>query len=489
MIEFENVSFSYTGQEHGGLHDINLKISDGECVLFCGRSGCGKTTITRLVNGLIPQFYQGELHGRVLVDGQEISNIPMYQIAAKVGSVFQNPRTQFFNVDTDSEIAFGIENEARPPQELIERVEQTADDLRIQKLRNRNIFELSGGEKQKIAFASVYAMNPQIYLLDEPSSNLDVATIADLKQVVAKWKAMGKTVIVAEHRLYYLMDIADRVIYLKNGRIEQDMSAAAFGRLGVEQLQSMGLRSLHPANFSKVPATSLGSGSIEIRNFLFSYGKMEAMNIPQLSVPQGAIVGILGDNGAGKTTFAKCLCGLEKSAKGTLQIGQETLGAKQRIKKCYMVMQDVNHQLFTESVSDEILLSMQGEDEQVDKKQTEEILKSLNLLEYQELHPMSLSGGQKQRVAIGSAIASDKEILVFDEPTSGLDYHHMLEVADNLQRLSDMGKTLFIITHDPELIAKCCNYFVFIEHGKTVWSGGWTDGNKKRIADFFSFAV
>ena len=109
-------------------------------------------------------------------------------------------------------------------------------------------------------------------------------------------------------------------------------------------------------------------------------------------------------------------------------------------------------------------------------------------MEYQELHPMSLSGGQKQRVAIGSAIASDKEILVFDEPTSGLDYHHMLEVADNLQRLSDMGKTLFIITHDPELIAKCCNYFVFIEHGKTVWSGGWTDGNKKRIADFFSFA-
>ena len=164
------------------------------------------------------------------------------------------------------------------------------------------------------------------------------------------------------------------------------------------------------------------------------------------------------------------------------------MGAKQRIKKCYMVMQDVNHQLFTESVSDEIMLSMQGQDEQTDKNQTEEILSSLNLLEYKELHPMSLSGGQKQRVAIGSAIASDKEILVFDEPTSGLDYHHMLEVADNLQRLSDMGKTLFIITHDPELIAKCCNYFVFIEHGKTVWSGRWTEDNKKRIAEFFSFA-
>ena len=150
MIEFENVSFSYTGQEHGGLHDINLKISDGECVLFCGRSGCGKTTITRLVNGLIPQFYQGELHGRVLVDGQEISNIPMYQIAAKVGSVFQNPRTQFFNVDTDSEIAFGIENEARPPKKLAERVEQTTEDLRMkQKKENSMALLLHWAGEQK----------------------------------------------------------------------------------------------------------------------------------------------------------------------------------------------------------------------------------------------------------------------------------------------------------------------------------------------------
>ena len=136
MIEFENVSFSYEGQKHDSLHGISLKIADGECVLFCGRSGCGKTTVTRLVNGLIPQFYQGELQGRVLVDGQEISDLPMYQIAAKVGSVFQNPRTQFFNVDTDSEIAFGIENEARPVKELEERVEQTTKDLHIEKLRN-----------------------------------------------------------------------------------------------------------------------------------------------------------------------------------------------------------------------------------------------------------------------------------------------------------------------------------------------------------------
>ena len=169
-----------------------------------------------------------------------------------------------------------------------------------------------------------------------------------------------------------------------------------------------------------------------------------------------------------------------------MQIGGDNLNAKQRIHKCYMVMQDVNHQLFTESVEDEILLSLPGENEYADKQQAEKILENLNLLQFSNLHPMSLSGGQKQRVAIGSAIASDKEVLVFDEPTSGLDYHHMIEVATNLIALSKMGKTLFIITHDPELIAQCCNYFMFIEHGKIKWSGGWTADNRQRLHNFFS---
>lgn len=222
MIELQHVSFSYPDSTDGGLRDVTLTIPDGQCVLLCGRSGCSKTTLTRLINGLIPQFFPGELTGRVLLDGEDVSRLPLYRIAERVGSVFQNPRTQFFNVDADSEIAFGLENEAVPQTQMTHRVAETAQALRIEDLLGRSIFALSGGEKQKIAFASVYAMNPSVYLLDEPSSNLDMASIDALREHLRLIKAQGKTVIVAEHRLYYLLDVADRVIYLEDGRVAGD---------------------------------------------------------------------------------------------------------------------------------------------------------------------------------------------------------------------------------------------------------------------------
>lgn len=196
-------------------------------------------------------------------------------------------------------------------------------------------------------------------------------------------------------------------------------------------------------------------------------------------------MGIVGGNGAGKTTFARCLCGLQKKAKGVLAWNGKSYNAKQRLKLCYLVMQDVNHQLFTESIREEILLSIEHEKEEHRQLLADEIITSMDLSEVSGVHPLSLSGGQKQRVAIGSAIASGKEIMVFDEPTSGLDYHHMLEVANSLTRLSAMGKTLFIITHDPELLAEGCNYFVFIENGGVAWSGPYTTQNERLIQDFF----
>ena len=350
------------------------------------------------------------------------------------------------------------------------------------------MFALSGGEKQKIACASADAIRPDIFVLDEPSSNLDIATIEDLIGVIQHWQSEKKTVIVAEHRLYYLVPYADRIIYMKHGSIVREFTGAEFQKLSPDELRGMGLRALDPFHLPPVASPKPSAPQLNIRGFQFSYEKHGPLNvdIPDLTLPQGEIIGIIGNNGAGKSTFARCLCGLDKKAKGMLEMDGASYDAKQRRHISYMVMQDVNHQLFTEDVLDELLLSMGGEDEKADTARAKEILNSLDLLDKVKLHPMSLSGGEKQRVAIGSAIASDKKILIFDEPTSGLDYRHMLEVSDNLNRLKEMGKSLFLITHDPELIYKCCTYLLFIQGSKVLWHRPMDGEAVKLLRAFFS---
>ena len=193
MIEFKDVSFQYEqGSSKGKIENINLTIHDGEVVLICGESGCGKTTLTRLINGLIPHYYEGTLSGQTIVEGIDVKNVSLYALSGVVGSVFQNPRTQFFTVDTTSEIAFGCENLAIDADEINLRIEKTAGALKIENLLNRSLFALSGGEKQKIACASVSAMEPDIFVLDEPSSNLDMKSIRELKNVLREWKIQGE---------------------------------------------------------------------------------------------------------------------------------------------------------------------------------------------------------------------------------------------------------------------------------------------------------
>lgn len=477
MIVFENVGFKYKGSDdtnkYKNLSDINLKILKGEVVLLCGKSGCGKTTITRLINGLIPNFYDGKVEGKIRIAGNNIEGLDLDIISKSVGSVFQNPRSQFFNVDTIDELAFGCENRGMPSKQIYERLNNIIKPLNLEHLLNRNIFELSGGEKQRIACGSVGALLPEVLVLDEPSSNLDINSMRELKNIIGKWKAMGKTIVIAEHRLHYLMDVADRIIYMEDGIIKKDVNIDEFKLIESKELHSLGLRQSN-GNSLSYKEKFVGTESIVLNNFYMKYGKRCVLNINDMKIFRGSVIAILGDNGAGKTTFANHLCGLVKKSSGNMENTCGKYYAKQRSKQFFMVMQDVNHQLFTESVEEEINLSLMCQrrlkkDKNNKKKCIENLLENLNLREYYKCHPMSLSGGQKQRVAIACALASEREFLVFDEPTSGLDYHHMMEVSKLLKKLSKMKKTIFIVTHDPELVSNTCDHVCFLKNGELDW--------------------
>lgn len=483
MIKIDHISFSY-GEENentGGVRDIDLNIEDGQFVVLCGESGCGKTTITRLINGLIPHYYEGQMAGEVWVNGEKVSEQPLYDTAAVVGSVFQNPRSQFFNVDTTSEITFGCENPGQPEKDIRERFAKTVRDFRLEKLMDRNIFHLSGGEKQKIACAGVSIMEPDVLVMDEPSSNLDAASILDLRKILAFWKSQGKTIIVSEHRLYYLRGLADRFIYLAEGQVSRDYSAAEFEQLTEQQRSNMGLRTFALERLLPPVLPQQEKTALALHNFRFAYkNEPETLHIIDCEIPTNRIVGIIGNNGAGKSTFSRCFCGLEKRC-GEIVWNGRKYRPKDRLSTCYMVMQEVNHQLFTESVLDEVLISMEEENQE----RAEEILNRLDLLAFKDRHPMSLSGGQKQRVAIASAIASKRSILFFDEPTSGLDYKHMKEVANVLRQVRDTGITVYVITHDLELILDCCTDIVHFENGSIIDQFQMDEAGLEKIRNYF----
>ena len=454
---------------HFTLRGIDMTVQTGEFILLTGRSGCGKTTLIRSLNGLIPHFYPGEIQGDLLMDGHSLLEMKPSELAGQVGTVFQDPRSQFFMTDTTRELAFGCENLGLPREETIDRIAKAAKELELVDYLNRSIFALSSGEKQQIAIGSVYALGPKVYIFDEPSANLDYAATKRLAEIMGKLKHAGYTIFVVEHRFYYLRDLIDRAFLIQNGKIEHEFTGEQFCSLPEETRISYGLRTAYPErdaeHYQEKSHSQNTTHLLEVHDLGFAYKKgPDVFRNVSFEAHSGDVIGILGHNGAGKTTLLSILTGLLKQRHGEVRLDGKKLTPRQRRSLSYLVMQDTDYQLFASSVEEELSLGMQEDC----KEKIDAVLNALELSDYRERHPASLSGGQKQRVTIGVAIVKDSPVIYFDEPTSGLDYDSMVRVSKLIEQLSDSGVIVFVVSHDFEFIVRTCTEVVQLDDDGTI---------------------
>jgi energy-coupling factor transport system ATP-binding protein len=466
VIQFNNVTVTYRSRKQAILNGFSLAVNQGEFVLLTGRSGCGKTTVTRLINGLIPNFFDTVVTGDVFVGGLAIKKVSLRELTRKVGSVFQDPRSQFFTLHTLSELAFASENLGLPGPVIRAQIQKTIQNLNMAAIGEKSLFALSSGEKQKVAIASVYTLEPEIYVLDEPSANLDEKGVAQLLAILKTLKAEGRTVIIAEHRLAYLQDLADRVILMADSQKKGDFTGEDFFAKPACWFREQGLRHFDGA----VPRLAAAAGQnrkgqaplLEAQQLAFGYTRGQPVweNL-SFCAYAGEITGIMGENGTGKSTLLRVLMGLEKQTRGEIRIAGKPAGAGRRIQQSFYVMQDVDYQLFAPSVWEELLLGCPASPEIEDK--AGEYLRFFQLEAYQQVHPAALSGGQKQRLAIALACMRDARLLFFDEPTSGLDGASMEKVSRLLRQLAQAGRCIFVISHDREFASNTFDRVLYLK--------------------------
>lgn len=518
MIRVENLTFYYNGAEKPALKNINLNIGDGEFVLVTGPSGGGKSSLCRCFNGLIPHFYGGKIAGRIEVQGLDVLTHETKELAARVGMIFQDPENQLVTTEVEREIAFGLENLAFSRMLIARRIEESLDTLGISHLRHRHVYELSGGEKQKIAIASVLALHPEILILDEPTSELDPRSAEDVLSLVQRLNdELGITIVLIEHRLDRVLHYVDRLIVLDGGKIIADgktrdvldnhyleITTAGIGVPPIiklaHELRNAGvninglpltvkegreiLARILPKNPRPLPPrenTDSGKPVIEVRKLWYAYpGCPAALKNVDLSINEGDFIAVMGKNSSGKTTLVKHFNGLLKPVKGSVSVGgidtRKTTTAE-LAKKVGFVFQNPDDHLFADTVEDEIGFTLKnaGLDGAKIKERINELLTEFGLDRHRKLYPRYLSGGEKQRVALASVLAARPKILIADEPTRGMEYQLKVELMKFLKRYTGEGNTVILVTHDVETVAEYADKVVLMSEGEIIACGSRRD--------------
>jgi energy-coupling factor transporter ATP-binding protein EcfA2 len=488
-LVIENLSFRYHSRSEPAIQNISLEVSSGEVLLIAGASGCGKTTMARCINGLIPRSYRGEINGKILLNGKDMSSQPLARVSQVVGTVLQDPERQILGTRVLSEVAFGLENLGLSRAEITQRVNEALDYLNIQHLRQRETFNLSGGEKQKVALAGVLAMRPTILLLDEPLASLDPASAQEALALVRRLADEGLTVLMIEHRVEDVLKIhPDRVLFMQDGQIhylgaveglekavdyhEVKLPAETIIRLAKGKDSGPDLATLLTVSTSQSATTPL----VEFENVHFSYeeGKDVLQGI-NLKINRGDVIAILGANGAGKTTLVKHAIGLLKPSSGRVLVeGKDTheLSVAQIASTLGYVFQSPSHMLFAPTVNEELAFgptNLHHPPEQI-KEEVSEAVKIVHLSGMEQYPPLALSFGQQKRVSIAAILAMRSKILVMDEPTAGQDYMNYMEFMDAILQMPGFQAILFI-THDIDLAVVYANRVLLVSQGNLVCDG------------------
>lgn len=491
MISLKDVRWTYQGGDAAVLDGLDLHIQRGETVVLCGPSGSGKSSVLRLMNGLIPHFHEGTLDGEVRVGGEPITDLA--QVGRLTGTVLQHPRRQFFTDSVDTELAFALENFGAAPGHIRDRVGTAIADFGLTDLVDSRLRELSGGQQQRVACVAAITHEPPVLVLDEPTSNLSPEGIADLTAILRRLQQQGATLVIAEHRLHYLRELADRIVVLHNGRIGREWARAEFAGLTDEILHAEGLRSLDPpksfslapvfAHGPSVPTSArwqtnepacagklslgaasagknerksvtttglgpdLGSRGVFLRGIRCAFRGRQVVDIAEAHVPAGAITAVTGPNGVGKSTLARIIVGLQRHT-GQVLLDGRPLSRLQRQRESTIVMQDVQRQLFTDSVTAELQLGTFPDN----AKHAATVLADLDLDDFGDRHPLSLSGGQQQRLVVATARLSGRRIVIFDEPSSGVDRRHLQSMTRTMREVADGGAVVILISHDADLL-------------------------------------
>lgn len=487
VLEVEHVSFRYREREEWALRDVSLRLEAGHVLLVAGASGCGKTTLARVINGLIPRSYKGELNGRLLIHGQDTAERSLAQLSLDVATVLQDPERQILGTKVINEVAFGLENLGLPREQVRERAQQALERLRISDLRERETFNLSGGEKQKVALAGVLAMQPSLLLLDEPLASLDPASAQEALSLIRELADQGIAVLIVEHRVEDVLRIdPDRAVFMTEGEIvfEGPPSRLAHAvdyhevKLPAPMVVEQAAQDPPPMAFEFLPGGA-GNGAqplVQFEDVSFGYEQnIQVLHDINLSVYPGDIVGVLGPNGAGKTTLVKHAIGLIKPDRGAVLVeGRDTreLSVAEIAATLGYVFQSPSHMLFAPSVREELSFGPKnlGHGETEIEKEVQEAINIMNLSDMEAYPPLALSFGQQKRVSIAAVLSMGSKTLIMDEPTAGQDYKNYMDFMDSILQLPNFEAILFI-THDIDLAVIYANRILLLNEGQLVRDG------------------